>query len=94
MARLPHGGRGPARRIRRRGPAVARGGAVVKETDAVKTVPTTCPFCSCGCGLYLHTTGETLSGFVPDRYPLADFDDAGADQNATFGKPPASGSRS
>jgi len=36
-------------------------------------VLTTCPFCGCGCGLYLHNDGTGLVGVSPSAYhPVAD----------------------
>jgi predicted molibdopterin-dependent oxidoreductase YjgC len=30
-------------------------------------IATTCPFCGCGCGLYLHTSGDRIAGVAPSR---------------------------
>jgi predicted molibdopterin-dependent oxidoreductase YjgC len=35
---------------------------------AAKAVLTTCPFCSCGCGLYLHADGRVLAGVAPSEH--------------------------
>jgi predicted molibdopterin-dependent oxidoreductase YjgC len=30
-------------------------------------IATTCPFCGCGCGLYLHASGDRVAGVAPSR---------------------------
>jgi predicted molibdopterin-dependent oxidoreductase YjgC len=35
---------------------------------AAKAVLTTCPFCSCGCGLYLHADQGVLAGVAPSEH--------------------------
>lgn len=38
----------------------------------MKEVLTTCPYCGCGCGFYLLSDGQTVSGVVPSReHPLS-----------------------
>ncbi len=33
----------------------------------MKKIPTICPYCGCGCGLYLHVEGDRLYGVSPSR---------------------------
>ncbi len=35
---------------------------------AARAALTTCPFCSCGCGLYLHADGGVLAGVTPSEH--------------------------
>jgi predicted molibdopterin-dependent oxidoreductase YjgC len=38
----------------------------------MQAVPTTCPFCACGCGFYLLTNTETLVGVAPsENHPIS-----------------------
>ncbi len=43
-----------------------------RSRAAAVSVLTVCPFCSCGCGLYLQTAGGELTGVMPsDNHPVS-----------------------
>lgn len=43
-------------------------GYVAREGAIMSSVPTTCPFCGCGCGFYLLTESGRLRGIAPSEH--------------------------